>query len=427
MNDVKLTVRPSERLPALDLVRGVSILLMLPATIPWFCRPFQWWDAHPHPVWDPDRLVIALTLFFVDHKVLTLLSLLFGMGLGLQMRRPQGQGKPFLRYYLWRMLLLFLLGIAHTLLLWWGDVLTTYAIVGAHVLVIATLGSSMERMSLAICFGWYYLLVGVVGFLSIVPLERIGGPDLRLPPAKVSNEGPPLSLFGGDESFAEALLKYIDPKNQQRIYRNGSFADQVAQRVFLRFKEELVTIVFSFWYMLGCALLGFRFVQWGLLDDGKVRGRWSRWFVVFGLAVGLPFQLLAAVVYYAWDNGSLAWSLSQFGALPLALFYLAVLLAVSDAGWWPRLQRSLRAVGRLALSNYLLQSLLCAVLFHHYGFRLYGLPLTAALLVAVGIVLFQLLASPLWLSVFQLGPAEWFWRSLAAWRWQPLLSAGSEV
>ena len=78
----------------------------------------------------------------------------------------------------------------------------------------------------------------------------------------------------------------------------------------------------------------------------------------------------------------------------------------------------------MALTNYLMQSLICVVLFHSYGFRLFGLPLTAALLVAGGIALFQLMASPLWLRFFQLGPVEWLWRSLADRRMRPLL--GSE-
>ena len=117
MATIAITASPStpaaatERLPALDFVRGVCVLLMLPATIPWFCRPFNLWDAHPLPAWMPDRVVLAVTLFFLDHKVLTLFALVFGMSFGLQIRRTGGTVKSILGDYLWRMMLLFALGL----------------------------------------------------------------------------------------------------------------------------------------------------------------------------------------------------------------------------------------------------------------------------------------------------------------------------
>ena len=81
-----------------------------------------------------------------------------------------------------------------------------------------------------------------------------------------------------------------------------------------------------------------RLVRGGLLDDDKVRRRLSRRFVVLGVALGVPLHLLAAVAYYMSENDHLAWCLSQFGALPLALLYLTILLAVANTGWLSGLQ-----------------------------------------------------------------------------------------
>jgi uncharacterized protein len=428
MATVAITASPStpaatERLPALDFVRGVCVLLMLPATIPWFCRTFNLWDAHPQPAWLPDRVVLAATLFFLDHKVLTLFALVFGMGFGFQIRRTGGTVKPILGDYLWRMMLLFALGMVHVLLFWWGDVLTIYAVVGIHLAFITLIGGGLERLTVYVCLVWFYLCVLVVTVFSIGPLAQMAEQELTLPPIKVASEGPPISLIHGKDLWDTAILSYFHPNNQLRIYRNGSLADVIEHRVLLHVKEVLATIIFYGWYMLGCALLGLRLVRCGLLDDEKVRRRLSRRFVVLGVALGVPLHLLAVAAYYVGEKDRLAWCLSQFGALPLALLYLALLLAVANTGWLSRLQGWLRAVGQLALTNYLLQSLICVVLFHSYGFRLFGLPLTAALLVAGGIALCQLMASPLWLRLFRMGPVEWLWRSLADRRMRPLLVA----
>jgi uncharacterized protein len=414
-------IAAAERLPALDFVRGVCVLLMLPATVPWFCRPFNLWDVHPQPAWPPDRIVLAATLFFLDHKVLTLFALVFGMGFGLQIRRTGDTVKPILGDYLWRMMLLFVLGMAHVLLLWWADVLTIYAAVGVHLAFITLIGKGVERLSIYVCFVWFYLLVLVVTLFSVGPLAKIASDELSLPPIKMDSEGRPVSMLRGKDSWDKTLQEYIHLNNQWRIYRNGSLADVIEHRVWLHGKELLMTIILYGWYMLGCALLGVRLVRWGLLDYKDVRLRLSRRFAVIGIGLGVPLHLLAVGVYLIGARDHLAWCLSQFGALPLALLYLAILLAIANAGWLSGLQRCLRAVGQLALTNYWLQSLICVVLFHGYGFRLFGLPLTAALLVAGGIALFQLLVSPLWLRVFAMGPVEWLWRSLADRRARPLL------
>src|SRR5438876_3704059 len=127
-----LPVTPTEeRLPSLDLLRGLAILAILPANIPWFLGPSSMGEG-PRAGIDSwaDRAAVAWTMFFVDGKFITMLAILFGAGLALQMNRAKAAGRPFARYYIWRQALLFFLGLAHCLLLWFGDILSSYAIVG---------------------------------------------------------------------------------------------------------------------------------------------------------------------------------------------------------------------------------------------------------------------------------------------------------
>src|SRR5262249_31940089 len=163
--------------------------------------------------------------------------------------------------------------------------------------------------------------------------------------------------------------------------------------------------IFYFWYMLGCALLGRRIVLWGYVDDPQARRRLALAFGGLGIVFGVPLSAVAAIRYYWGHLPTLSWCVSQFAALPMALLYLGVLMWLGDAGRLPVFGACVRAVGRMSLSNYLVQSLLCHAIFQVFG--LYGLPFTVALLIACGIVLAQFLLSPLWLSVFQYGPVEW--------------------
>src|SRR5262249_48211491 len=126
---------PGERLPSLDLARGIAVLAILAVNI-------QMFGGVIDPMGGPPRIgasfldhaVRVLTLFFCEGKFITMLSILFGAGLGLQMWRAKAQDKPFVGYYLRRMAILFAIGVAHCLFLWFGDILTSYAIVAVGAL-----------------------------------------------------------------------------------------------------------------------------------------------------------------------------------------------------------------------------------------------------------------------------------------------------
>jgi uncharacterized protein len=152
--------------------------------------------------------------------------------------------------------------------------------------------------------------------------------------------------------------------------------------------------------------------------------------IVIGLAVGIPCHLAAVAAYSAGGAknalgidmyAGLASLLNGLGALAQALAYLGVLLRWSASGWFPWLQARFRAVGRMALTNYLLQSVLCGLVFYGYGLGLFDrVNRIQALLVVAGVWLFELVFSSVWLRFFTMGPVEWLWRGLAAWQFKPL-------
>jgi uncharacterized protein len=404
-----------ERLASLDLIRGVAILAILPANLVQFSGPA--FGNQPVFATPLDHVVSAVILLLVDVKFITLLSILFGAGLGLQFDRAQARGdRRFPRYYLWRQFLLLMIGVCHALLLWWGDILTAYAIVGALALGVTLLGRGWVR-GLAI-FGlvWNYTLMLI--FLVVALLFGHLFAQSRPARAGPSPDDRPVSLFFGEGTFEERQQRYSTPQNQKAIYRHGSFADLLENRAYF-YGSQLIGLPFGAPGMLACFLIGVMVVRAGLFHDPQRRSRLVRWFLGLGLGIGVPLHVVAVVVYLANPRSQLPGPLNQLGALPQALLYLVLLIMWSESGVLARLQSCLRAVGRMALTNYLMQSLLCTLVFYGYGLGLYGrIGLAQTLPLLLGIWVLEMIWSPLWLRYFSLGPVEWLWRTLAGRRRQ---------
>jgi uncharacterized protein len=146
--------------------------------------------------------------------------------------------------------------------------------------------------------------------------------------------------------------------------------------------------------------------------------------VVLALVVGLP--MIAYGVSWNFENGWSAVSMfygSQFnywGSLLVSLGWMSTVLLICQRGRLIGLTRRLAAVGRMALTNYLLQTLICGLVFYGHGLGLFGqVERTGQLIVVLAIWILQLAASPVWLRNFRFGPAEWLWRVLTYWRYEP--------
>jgi uncharacterized protein len=409
---------PSERLPALDLARGIAILMILPINMALFSG-----------VADPmgggrrmeaswlDHAVRAFILFFVEAKFITLLSILFGAGLALQMSRVEGGS--FTTYYLRRMGILFAIGLAHALFLWFGDILTSYAIVAVGALYISKLPARAQLAIVAACLLWFLLSsLGIAGALAFA------GIPTNAAPAAISAPTPSGRVLDPVEKWIET---YFTAENQARIYRDGAAWELVLARAFYL----LGYVVFTFWplvvwYLLACFVIGMWLVRYGIFRDFADHRQQVIWGILLCLAIGLPVQLLALIVYTFRPDGVLAGFVALIGALPMSLAYLGLILFWSQHGGAGWLQTSLQAVGRTALSNYLLQSLMGNIVFYSYGLRLYGRVSEAtAFGIVVLIWLVEIALSMLWLRFFQIGPVEWAWRSLADGKTRPLLRASN--
>lgn len=239
------------------------------------------------------------------------------------------------------------------------------------------------------------------------------------------------------ELWEQGVREEIDPSPEQKarsfqkeveVYRGG-YGGIVAHNV----RQLLVTHTVGFvvglvWMIGGRMLFGMGLMKLGVFAAARSR-RFYVWLAVLGYGVGLPlvgydtYALLRSHFHYpeALRSGYL---FNYVGSVPVALGHVAVVMLVCRAGALRRLTARLAAVGRMALTNYLMQSILCTTLFYGYGVGLYGkLDRTGLAGVVLAVWAAELAWSPVWLRYFRFGPAEWLWRSLTYWRRQPLRRA----
>lgn len=402
--------REGSRIAALDVLRGVAILGILPANLPTFALPAAAADDLVHFMSPAPSEAVAFGVLraLVTEKFVTLFALMFGVGLALQRSRATGDPRFYPRTA-WRLALLLAIGVAHAVLLWHGDVLVYYATIGVAALALSWLP---PRALLGL--GGAALLIPPLILLGVAPWLEPGHPSG--PATLAAALADPAAGGGGFTGVGAEVL----------AFREGAYVDMLTTRVGHWLQVAFAVVLFYGWRIVGLFLVGMSAEQLGLLAPGERQRRALRVLLVAGLAVGLPIEVWQAVVK-AGGPLAFAWLLRveavhHVGSLALATAYASAVLLL-PATWLPRAPlRWLGAVGRLALSNYLGQTVVCTLIFYSYGLGLFA-RLTRAQLWGVALVVWaaQLALSALWLRRFVMGPVEWAWRSLTWGRAQPFV------
>jgi uncharacterized protein len=391
----------SERIVPLDVLRGVALLGILLMNVRFFAaigaayeNPTAYGDLHGanYGVW-------YLTALLADSKFMAIFSMLFGAGVVLMAGRREKAGKRPLFLHLRRMAVLLLLGLAHAYLLWAGDILYTYALCGTVVYFFRRC-----RPAVLLVLGTLVLAIG-----SAVPLlwyEHMPQADRE---ALRRDFQPPLR----------------DVEAELRAYRGDWWRQNEARWPAaweMQTKEFAAVLA---WRAGGLMLIGMALFKLRILDGSRPRGLYLA-MLTGGVLVGLPVVAygLYAVEARGWDPVYALLVGSQFnywGSLPVAGAWVALVMLACRSLWLHCLTAPLAAVGRMALSNYLLQSVLCTWIFYGHGLGLFGKVERVGQMGVVAMVwALQLAVSPLWLWYLRFGPAEWLWRSLTYGRVQPL-------
>ncbi len=441
-----------QRINALDVLRGLAILLILPANIPTFAQPTDGGMGGSAASGAPafrDVLAEALVRLVVDQKMVTMLSILFGVGLALQYSRAKTDPVRFGKYYGWRMFLLWGLGILHGTFLWFGDILNTYGTLGLIALLLVDKPDDTLRKWTFGLVGYGVLILSLftvgAGVMTATGLGRsspaapssptgIPSQSSALPLAprageasqveRVSNRSPVTpdpnrTARASGQERGQAIGRWIgglfEREGQVRVYQRGSYLEQLC----LRGMYVLIGISGTFWtfgpYSLACFIIGIRLFRAGLFEPTDEALALARKMVVWGLAIGVPFHIAGVGMLLAMPRASIGNLIHWYGILPMALALIGLGVLWTRSGVLSALQLPFQAVGRLALSNYLFQTLVCTTLFYSYGLKLFGrFGRADQLWFVLAIWAVQIPLSMLWLRYREMGPVEMAWRRLAA-------------
>jgi uncharacterized protein len=384
------TLRPvekAERIQILDILRGFAVFGILAVNIGGFASP-AFYPGYIPPENLPwyDQLAETLMLFFAEGKFYTIFSFLFGLGFSVQLARAEAKGRDVRSFYPRRLWVLLGLGLLHTLFFWIGDILRHYALLGFALL-------AFRNRSNRTLVTW----AGIFFALGFVILALIGGPT-----------------GGGD---VEGMPMDVVAMARQ-AYTSDSFFTVVIFQVFAGVISFLIIALTQgasvMALFLLCLLVGrIKFFE-QLPDHREMLKR----IALVGLLIGLAFNTLLVFAENPW------WTSLGFiiGAPALAATYISGLCLLSLQGRGAKLLVPIGQVGRMALSNYVLQSVVCSLIFNGYGLGLFEKVGAAGLWgITFAIYLAQIPLSVWWLSRFQFGPLEWVWRSLTYGKKQPFV------
>jgi len=402
-------VAADERVAFLDVLRGFALWgVCLANLVPWFSG----YDPLPEKAktalatWPADRITEMLLRTFVHGRFIMLFSFMFGVGFAIQLVRAESRGEDPTRRLARRLAAMAAIGVVHAFAIWYGDILLSYAVMGTTLLVARR---------------WPPRRLLAVG-LALLLLEPMAwGVYVKLAPIATHGALSPAAHFAA----ADTLYTHTLPA----LIARGSYPAIVEANA--RMVGDITSVwVWPSWMpeVAGLFLLGLCVGRLGLLhridahrDRWRLAFGWSVTIALLGYGPRLVIEITDTAKVVPLDILGLLRALRIVGTPAMSLAYACGLVLLFQRPAWRRRLLVLAPLGRMALTNYLAQSVIGVVLFYGIGFGLYG-TVGATLLVAlsIAIIAVQAVFSRWWLARHRFGPAEWLWRSLTYGRRQPM-------
>jgi uncharacterized protein len=395
-NTAAQPVSIDERIEVLDVLRGTAVCGILIGNMQWFSGYGMMPPVLEAATPISDQITRFIVHFLIEGKFYSIFSFLFGFGFALQIARAEARGDQRASLFRRRLFWLLIIGLLHAYLLWAGDILSIYALMG-FVLILFRRKPDDSLLKWAFwlvlvpVFTYTLLYVVFAAFVSPEALAGIGQ-------AQLDQWNYSLQLVP-KASYWQIITDY----NKDYV---------VGRYLGLIFGMRLPKILAMF-------LLGVYAYRKGIFRDLGANKAVVRRVLVWGFVVGVVGNVVFALLAgnespfppsIAGIIGVLAYA---FGVPALALFLIALVATLWQTDAWRRVLSVLAPVGRMALTNYLLQTVICVTLFYGFGFGLFGrFGALASSLIALAIFAVQILISGIWLTFFNYGPMEWIWRQL---------------
>lgn len=417
------------RIHSLDIIRGISVLGILLMNIVGF-------GLYKSAYFDPTVAGGAtgwnLKLWWINSMLFEgtmrgIFSMLFGAGILLFLSRTSltKDNGQVIDLYFRRIMWLLLFGVLHAyLLLWPADTLYHYALAGIFAFGFRHLKP------------FYLVIAAVITFALPSALEIPGylasNKTFKAAQAATSkkkqgiqlNKTEEQAIIAWDEEVKSRKPSPEKIKEDMAAHHQGYFSMVKYLAPANQIQETTVAYRHKLWDALAMIFLGMAFYKWDMLQATR-SNRFYWLLALLGYGIGLTVNyvetrhvLVHQFSVHAQEQSYLTYNL---GRVFTTFGHIALIMLFIKSGWLNFLQQAFKATGQMAFSNYIGQTIICNFIFLGYGFALYGkLQRYELYYVVLGVWVFQLVFSSLWLHFFRFGPLEWLWRSLTYWKIQPL-------
>ncbi|GAA4270565.1 DUF418 domain-containing protein [Hyunsoonleella aestuarii] len=413
------------RINSLDVIRGIALLGILLMNINGMGLPFSYDD--PTVAGGSDGLNIKvwyINELFFEGTMRGLFTLLFGAGFILLTTRLEksGAGIKTADIYYRRIFWLLIFGLINVwILLWHGDILFPYAIFG--LLLFPFRNTPIKTLIISgiilICLGSVW---NISDYNNDLKIKESGVTALELKKSGTTL----LEIQKNDITAWENFQKKQSPEKIKAFtekMREGYWDVSLEKVELNHFMQTWFPYRYWVWDILSYMLIGMAFFKIKIFH-GTRSTKLYLWFLIIGYGLGVTINYLEAQLILESNFDKLimhkAAMTYQIGRLFTTMGHIGLFMLFIKSGILGFLQKALAAVGRMALTNYLMHSVITSILFYGFGFALFGTLQRYELYYIVGSIwVFQLITSPIWLKYFQYGPVEWLWRSLTYQKKQP--------
>jgi len=368
--------------------------------------------------------VWAFNELFFEGTMRGLFTMLFGVGFMIFVSRgvTKGAGLITADYYYRRMIWLMIFGLIHAyFLLWHGEILFTYALCGLTLFAFRKV-----RPKHLLVLGFLLLLVGTARFYydhyTHLKVRNYGMQAEKLAQQNIQLSDEQTYYF---EKWNDQKSKKHVIEKENEILQEGSYISILKHRYPRSMKNQTIFLYkYNVWDSLSFMLFGMAFFTWGIFHARRTR-KFYLTMMITGYAIGMAINLYELNLITSNNFDTIALSKAKLtyhvGRLAMTIGHIGLIVLFIKSGILKILQNALSSIGKMAFTNYLVQTLICGFLFMGFGLGLFGkLQRYELYFIVLGIWIFQLLYSPLWLKYFRYGPIEWLWRSLTYNKIQPL-------
>lgn len=409
-------VQSNDRVVFMDVLRGFAILGIFIANLG---TGFSWYNESVNatgPMLLPkaDHTMSFMHHMLIEGKFYSIFSLLFGWGIALQFKRAEAKGinaAPTVRR---RLLFMLLLGAIH-LLIWPGDIVFFYAMLGFILLPLRKFSNKV------------LLVTGIILVLSPILLYwlKMTWPVLNYPAELLTKTGIKVD---------EALLNLKSEEDFMNLMKNGTWFDQLKANITgFFFRYQYLFFVSRVPKVLGMFLIGYVVGRSEFYKNIAQHKKLIYWIIGVGLVIGLPANYFLAHYmstamgdyFQLKPKGWYQTIVYALGVVPLAMAYVGIFMLCFQKTSCKKIMLLMAPAGKMAFSNYIMQSLVGNFVFLGAGLGYMG-QVGPVYFTLFGILFFiiQIIISTFWLRYFNYGPVEWLWRSGTYGKWQPMRREG---